>query len=226
MYKPKKIKSPKPVEAKPADTATEMFLKEVDEALHEEKLKHFWDTYKIFILGGVAVLLLGSLAIQGFNQYTQNQRIAAAEAYANTPAGELAILQTSTVPGIALLATLNEARTLAEAGDHAAAVALYATLAEDNSLPTNIQYLAAFYASLAEMEVDLNAAQIRLSTGDTAENPFRASVLTYLAEIAELKNENAAALALWQRIELLDNAPTALKTQAEQRAALIEAQLG
>ncbi len=228
MYKTKPAKPQQPTQPT-ADRTTEAFLREVDEAMHEEKIQHFWRKWRGIIVGTVALIFLAVVGTQGYLLWSENrQQAAAAQLYAaQDDADLLAELVQSNVAGIRLIAQVKRAQQLVAAGEAAQAVALY----EDAALnaPERLQYLLKFYAAMAaaqmDAQTDLQSADSRLAALDVPANPFQASVLTMQAELLEQQGDRATALTVWEKVLTLETATATQRERAQNRRLAIEASL-
>ncbi len=141
----------------------EAFLREVDDAVRASDLTSFWTRYGRWLLAAVAA---GLLAFGGWIVY-HNQKQAAADlqseqfvdAMDKLRAGQekearaqLATLAKADQPGYRAMAQLVEANLLGEDGETKKAVAIYAKVAADSSLPQTFRDLARIRQVSAEFD--------------------------------------------------------------------------
>lgn len=222
MYKTKSPQPKKPEEQQ-QDRTTEAFLREVDEAIHEEKLLNFWRKWRGVMIGFIVLLFLTVGGTEAYLRWTENQQQeAAAKLYQATDEPQLMneLLQ-SNVAGIRLLAHVQQAEQHVAAGEIDKAVNLYETAALD--APERLQYLLKYYAALATAQDDPSAADSRLAQLDVSANPFRASALTLQAELLEQQGDRATALTVWEKLLTLENVSASQRERARNRRLAIEA---
>jgi len=141
----------------------EAFLREVDDAVRASDLTNFWTRYGRWLL---AAIVAGLLAFGGWIVY-HNQKQAAADlqselfvdAMDKLRAGQekearaqLATLAKADQPGYRAMAQLVEANLLGEDGETKKAVAIYAKVAADSSLPQTFRDLALIRQVSAEFD--------------------------------------------------------------------------
>src|SRR5690606_28778111 len=142
------------------------FLREVDDALQQEKLQFLWESYRVPLVGGIAALLV---AVAGWQLWqgaqARQQASVAADWYAaakisadNSPAKQAMVdsVIANGPDGYRALALFSQARN---APDAAAADKLYAKVYEDKSQPQWVRDLARLNAGMALMGSDNTTAQ-------------------------------------------------------------------
>jgi hypothetical protein len=235
MYAVKKPK-PKPTpdkEEKGPDQMTRAFLREVDDALHEERLKALWQTWRWPLIGGVILLFLFVGGSEFWQSRAAGQQQAAANAWYDIvteedeekTAEKLARLAKNDVLGGRLLAVFEQGRLLAEAGQTDQAAETYEKIAGDRAYPRQFRALAELYAAMALMTTYPQEAESRFAAMDDIDHPYRATALEMMAELAENKNDQATALAMWEKLIEIPNVPPSLRERAVQRAGDIRVNL-
>lgn len=200
------------------------FINEVDDALREERLAAFWAKYKLFIIGGVVALFA---FVAGKDLYASHQH-KTAQAFANSYADaerakDLTALTDIANSGspFAPLAANNAAQLQLNAGNTAAAVALWDDVAANKNVLTFAQDLARFNAAGALLGSDTAAAEARLVPLLVEGNAFRLSALELQARILMNRDEKASAAAFYEEIAGTATAPRSLKQRAEQALATL-----
>ena len=141
----------------------EAFLREVDDAVRASDLTSFWQRYGRWLL---VALVAGLLAFGGWIFYQQQQQAAAdkqseefVDAMDKLRAGQdkearakLATLAKADQPGYRAMAQMVEANLLGEDGKTKEAVAIYAKVASDSSLPQTFRDLALIRQTSAEFD--------------------------------------------------------------------------
>ncbi len=211
----------------------EAFLREVDDAVRASDLTSFWKRYGRWL---VVLLVVGLLAFAGWIVYQQRVQAAAdaqSEAFVDAMdklrAGDekggrakLATLTKAEQPGYRAMAQLVEANLLGEDGETKKAIAIYAKVAKDGSLPQTFRDLALIRQTSAEF--DTLAAQTvidRLKPLATPGNPWFGSAgeLTALAYM-KMGKENLAG-PIFAQIAKQEGVPQSLRSRAQQMAGAL-----
>jgi hypothetical protein len=152
-----------PLPAKDTTATDEAFLREVDDAVRAGDLQHFWTRYGRWLLG---VIVAGLLAFGGYI-YWQQQKQAAADAVsqefiaasnkleAGDKKGALTTftkLSKADQPGYRAMSGLMIANIAAIDGDSKKAVAEYAKVAADDSLPQAYRDMALIRQTATEFD--------------------------------------------------------------------------
>lgn len=178
--KPHKPSSqPVPVAAHAAQhDGTAAFLREVDEALQQERLLNLWHTYKWMLVGGVLAVLLAVSAWQGWGAWRQHQaRTQAANWYAlsaisadTTRKEALTKFLTHSTGGYRALAAFTQADATPVPAEKAKS---YALVYNDKSLPQWLREVARLNAAIVLLGVDDAAAksQLEVLTQNNGETP-------------------------------------------------------
>ncbi len=145
------------------------FLREVDEAVRQERYKKLWDQYGVYALGLAALIVAGVAAYKGWAYWQERQAQAAGAKFSEaltmldgadaTKAKDvIALLAEEGPPGYRVLARFQLAAAEAKAGDIDKAVADYDALASDSSVD-----------EILRGHATLQAAALRLDKTDYAE---------------------------------------------------------
>jgi len=145
------------------------FLREVDEAVRQERYKKLWDQYGVYALGLAALIVAGVAAYKGWAYWQERQAQAAGAKFsealtmldgadATRAKDVLALLAEEGPPGYRVLARFQLAAAEAKAGDIDKAVADYDALARDTSVD-----------EILRGHATLQAAALRLDKADYAE---------------------------------------------------------
>ena len=211
----------------------EAFLREVDDAVRASDLTGFWKRYGRWLL---LALVAGLLAFGGWIIY-QNQQQAAADrqgeefvdAMDKLRAGQekearakLAGLAKADQPGYRAMAQLVEANLLGEDGDTKKAIAIYAKVAGDASLPQTFRDLALIRQTSAEFDTLPPQTVIdRLKPLATSGNSWFGSAgeLTAISYM-KLGKDNLAGPILAQ-IAKQDGLPQSQRSRAQQMAGAL-----
>ncbi len=211
----------------------EAFVREVDDAVRASDLTTFWSRYGRWLLGAVVAGLLA------FGAYIlwQNRQQAAADkqseefvaAMDKLQAGDdkgaraaLAKLAKADQPGYRAMAQLVDANLEAEKGDLKKAIAAYAKVAADDSLPKPFRDMALIRQTGAEFDTLPPQKVIdRLKPLAIAGEPWFGSAgeMTAMAYI-KLGKENLAG-PIFAQIAKQQNLPQSQRTRATQMAAAL-----
>lgn len=193
----------------PHHEGTAAFLREVDEAMHQERLLHFWHAYKWMLMGGLLAMLLGVAGWQGWGAWQRHQaRTQAANWYAFTelsaePARREALAKFlgQSSGGYRALAAFTQAGMVTAPAEKAKS---YALVYNDGAQPRWLQDVARLNAALALMGSDDAAAksQLELLTQNAGETPgpAYAPALELLALQAQKAGDVMAARGYTQRL--------------------------
>lgn len=211
----------------------EAFLREVDDAVRASDLTSFWQRYGRWLL---VALVAGLLAFGGWILYKQQQQAAAdkqseefVDAMDKLRAGQekearakLATLAKAEQPGYRAMAQMVEANLLGEDGKTKEAIAVYAKVAKDDSLPQTFRDLALIRQTSAEFDTLPPQTVIdRLKPLATAGNPWFGSAgeLTALSYM-KLGKDNLAG-PIFAQIAKQDGLPQTMRSRAQQMAGAL-----
>jgi hypothetical protein len=211
----------------------EAFLREVDDAVRASDLTGFWKRYGRWL---VVALIAGLLAFGGWILYQQQQQAAAdkqseefVDAMDKLRAGQekearakLATLAKADQPGYRAMAQMVEANLLGEDGKTKEAIAIYAKVAKDESLPQTFRDLALIRQTSAEFDTLPPQTVIdRLKPLATAGNPWFGSAgeLTAISYM-KLGKDNLAG-PIFAQIAKQDGLPQTMRSRAQQMAGAL-----
>ena len=211
----------------------EAFLREVDDAVRASDLTSFWQRYGRWLLVAVVAALF---AFGGYILYRNQQQAKAdlqseefVDAMDKLRAGQekearakLATLAKADQPGYRAMAQLVEANLLGEDGQTKQAIAIYAKVAGDSSLPQTFRDLALVRQTSAEFDTLAPQAVIdRLKPLATPGHAWFGSAgeLTALAYI-KMGKDNLAG-PIFAQIAKQDGLPQTLRSRAQQMAGAL-----
>lgn len=211
----------------------EAFLREVDDAVRASDLTGFWKRYGRWLL---VALVVGLLAFGGWILYQQQQQAAAdkqseefVDAMDKLRAGQekearakLATLAKADQPGYRAMAQMVEANLLGEDGKTKEAIAIYAKVAGDSSLPQTFRDLALIRQTSAEFDTLPPQTVIdRLKPLATAGNAWFGSAgeLTAISYM-KLGKDNLAG-PIFAQIAKQDGLPQTMRSRAQQMAGAL-----
>jgi hypothetical protein len=183
------------------------FIREVDEAVRQDRWLKLWKRYGTYVIAAALAVVVGSAAGVGWRTWQDHQRQAEAERYMAAielmrqerpveAAAALGALASDSSTGYAVLARLQAAQALGEAGDSAGKLSMLGQLTEDSGVAMLYrdlgELLAAQEAFAAAGQDDLSSQLAKLTA---AGNPWRYSALE-LSALAQLRaGETEAARA-------------------------------
>jgi hypothetical protein len=176
------------------------FLREVDEAVRQDRWMKLWQRYGAYVIGAALAIVIGTAAGVGWRAWQESERAAEAEAYmaaaellrAGRPAEAAAAFEAlagESDSGYAVLARLQAAQALGEAGDAAGKLGVLEQLAGDNATPTLYRDLGEILAAQEQFGETTPDDLARLTAAD---NPWRYSALE-LSALAQLRAGDTAA---------------------------------
>jgi hypothetical protein len=148
---------------------SDQFLREVDEAVRQDRYRALWDRFGLYIVAAAALIVAGVAGYKGWSHWqvmkAQQAGTAFTSALALQESGQrdkaseaLAALAEKGPPGYRVLSRFQLAVSAAQAGDAEKAVSIYDALATDPSTDNILKGLAT-----------IQAATLRLETADYAE---------------------------------------------------------
>jgi len=178
------------------------FMREVDDALHVERMTEIWRKYRTAFFLSLAVLFLG-VAVK---EYIAQSKVEALEAEANTYSSYeqskkqgtpdttlLSELAENGHGGFKMLAQFQTAQQLSKEGKATEVEAIYKSIAQDGSLPTVQRDLARFYLAQIYMSNDVDQAKTMLKSLADEKSAYRFSAVEMLALIAESEGDTETA---------------------------------
>lgn len=190
---------------------TDLF-REVEEDLRREQFSKLWDKYGLYLIGVAAGIVLIAAAVIGWRTWSYSQKVEASarfdevtkQAESATPDEAAALfggLAAEAPGGYEMLARLREAAVLLEAGDRAAALAVYERVAAQSGAPAIMRGMARIKAAFILVdEASYDDMKARLQPLLDSSSPWRGNALELLALSAAKAgawqdvNENAQAI--------------------------------
>ncbi|TRL40067.1 tetratricopeptide repeat protein [Rhizobium straminoryzae] len=133
------------------------FIREVNEELRSEQISGVWRRFRYFIIGGAALIVVGTAAYRGYEYWHSHnasiygdQFLAALNLAKDKPDEALAALKTLEADGSGaypVLARMRAATLLAQKGDVAAAVAAFNDVSKDKAVPEVMRDVAKLRAA-------------------------------------------------------------------------------
>ena len=205
-----------------------VFLREVDEAMQQERLLMLWQRWRWWGLAAVLLSMLGVAGWQGWQAWEAHQLRTFAARYATLPdnadAATLQALAARAPGGYGALLAMREAKVTT---DPQAQAAVYLKLANDGKQAGWVRDTARLAAAMVLLGVDDAGAKTQLEllaqTSDpAATSPLAAPALEQLALLSQRSNDPAAALAYTRRLLDLPGTPEDLRMRAQLRLGLLQ----
>lgn len=210
-----------------ASQGRDIFIREVDEDLREERLHRFWKRYGHLILGIALALVVLVAGQEAWKQWQSRQTAAYALRYdeavilievGRTAEGitMLAALATEADGGYRAVAALRQAAVLAGQGELAMALAVWRHVAADLEVPQPYREAAVLLTVLNGMgtlEPSELTGLLEPLTVDTS--PWRFSALELTAVLAMHRNDTSTARAILTRLVDDPQAPAGVRSRTE-----------
>ena len=209
-----------------------VFLREVDEAIQQERLLMLWQRWRWWAVSGLVLAVLGVAGWQGWQAWEAHQLRTFAARYATLPenvdVATLQQLQARAPGGYVALLSMREAKLTA---DPKAQAAVYLKLANDGKQAGWVRDTARLAAAMVLLGVDDAGAKTQLellaqnsdpSSDPAATSPLAAPALEQLALLSQRSNDPAAALAYTRRLLDLPGTPEDLRMRAQLRLGLLQ----
>jgi len=174
------------------------FIREVDEAVRQDRWLDIWNQYSAYIIGAALAVVIGTAAGVGWQNYQASQRAANAKALADATAlltdekpaeaaNAFKALAEHTGGGVAVVARLRAAEAEKNAGNREAKLSLLEGLVDSSDVGSIYQRLAGLLAKQETFaDVDADAMIGELDQAATPDNPWRASLIE-LKAVAQMK---------------------------------------
>jgi hypothetical protein len=173
--------------------SSDEFIREVDEAVRQDRWLKLWKEYGAYVVGAALAVVIGTAAGVGWRTWQESQRHGEAERYMaatqllrqNQPAEAAAAfraLAEESDSGYAVLAHLQAARALGQAGDETGKVAMLSQLADDDAAAPMYRELGDLLALQQQFGAESpDNLTSRLENLTSADNPWRYSALELIA---------------------------------------------
>lgn len=213
-------------------------FQEVDEEVRRDQYLRLWQAYGRYVVVAVAVVVIGTGAVVGWDYYRTQSMLADSAQFAaaadlldqgkaSEAAEAFAMVATEAGAGYAALARLREAAALLETDDRAGAIEVYRQLATDGGADALLRDWASFLGALHALEAG-QASEVddwvaRLLEGD---GPWRglARELQGLAALEMGRSEDARAI--FTELSTDATAPQGVRGRAGEVLATIGGQGG
>ena len=209
---------------------SDAFIREVDEDLRQKQLHDLWKRFGKFIIGiavGIVLIVAGRAVYTYLYESKFNeQAVAFTKAISlneNEMASALKPVIASDVDGYKIVATFKKAELAVNADDNALAVAILDNFIASASVPKVYKDMANIQVAILELDTaSVDSIRGRLSLILNSSTPFQ-YLATELVALAELNaGETDAAKARFEGLIGNVEAPTSIKSRAEQYLNVIE----
>jgi hypothetical protein len=173
--------------------SSDEFIREVDEAVRQDRWLKLWKEHGAYIVGAALAVVIGTAAGVGWRTWQESQRQAEAESYLaatellrqNRPAEAAAAFRAlagDADSGYAVLAHLQAAHALGQAGDEAGKLAMLRQLADDDAAAPMYRELGGLLALQQQFGTESpDNLTSQLESLTSADNPWRYSALELIA---------------------------------------------
>lgn len=222
-------KKPAPLKLSHETNAPHSFLKEVDDALHEERMMKLWLEWRWLIVMVVVGLLLGTAVGQGWKAWQRHQAQAVAEQWYVLSkmkpgdagyADKLGAMQRVSPPGYNALALYAEADRLQKLPepDMKGAAGKYDAVANDSSMPKWLRDLSTLNAAMALVGTDDAGAKARLDALAANDKGSVYAAALELSAVLDMKQgDTVAARALTEKLLAVPYIPADMRQRALRR---------
>jgi hypothetical protein len=173
--------------------SSDEFIREVDEAVRQDRWLKLWKEHGAYIVGAALAVVIGTAAGVGWRTWQESQRQGEAERYLaatellreNRPAEAAAAFRAlagDADSGYAVLAHLQAAHALGQAGDEAGKLAMLRQLADDDAAAPMYRELGGLLALQQQFGTESpDNLTSQLESLTSADNPWRYSALELIA---------------------------------------------
>ena len=215
-------------------------FREVEEDLRRERYGKLWNAYGVYAVGAVVLSLLAALGLVGWQRWVESKQVAASQTYESAVLAvqednsterraHLQHIAEGDASGYGLLARFQEAAALEQAGESAAAVALYQSIyrqrraSQSTEFAPVFQDIARIYAGLALMDdaawEEMEAVLRPLADSERAGSLLAGEILA-LSALEQGRREEA--FAIYQRILDEEDASPHMQERVKALLALFE----
>ncbi len=212
-------------------------FREVEEEVRREQAKELWDRYGIYIIGVAVLIVLGTAGWRGWEWYSA--KLAAENGAAYYEAMQLArdgkAQEAETAfdalagkgGGIATLARLRAAATMAANGDRPGAVGEYDAIANNSGIQSDLRNVARVRAAFLLLE-DGDRAGVEQRVGEMAAegNMWRASARELLGLAAYQAGDLEVASQRFEELLGDPETPSDMRVRAQLMMSLLAADRG
>jgi hypothetical protein len=212
---------------------SDSFLREVNEAVRQDRYKQLWDRYGVYVLGVAALIIVGVAGHRAWSYWQERQAAEAGAKYvtalsmeAGPEAAEaqemLAALAEKGPHGYRVLARFQLAAAEAKAGEIDKAVASYDALAKDPGVDPILQGNATIQAAALRLDkADYAEMEGRLKGLVDSNSPWRFSARELLGLSAYRLNDMREAERQFSTLIGDQGTPPNLRERADMMLALI-----
>lgn len=214
-------------------------FQEVEEEYRRQQLADLWKKYRVAIIGGVSVIILGVAIYQGWHywrtslieqssrQFEQAAELVASGATDKAKRDQAAKLfetiANQGTSGYSMAAKLQAAALLSDFGNEKQAIEIYDELAKTGSDSVFRDYAQVRGAMLTVDKASLDETKKRVEAISQKSGPWRSLAMELLAYSNWRAGKTDEALKLYAEIQKLENVPNGAKRRALEMESLINA---
>lgn len=211
----------------------DIFIREVNEEIRQDKAKALWDRFGPIAIGLAALVVVGTGAWVGYDYWVQSRANAAGDSFSQAlnlardgkndeAEAALKALEADGYGAYPILARLRAATVLADKGDAKGAVEGFDAVAADNSIPMSIRDMARLRAAYLLVDTGTYADVAQRAEALSADtNPLRSSAREALGLSAWKEGKGSDALKLFEQIVADNTAPGDTRERAGLMVELI-----
>lgn len=185
-------------------------LREMDDALHYERIMDFWHKYRGAIIGVLVALFIAVAAFEWYKSHREQQMDQVANEFFSVtnkeiPTSELIermniLVEESPSAGFDVLARLVQAEVMQRTGNLERSISALDQIIQNTSAPTTMRDLARLYKAMALVDLKPDESESILVLLDNENSAFELSALEVLGYIAENKGNFVRAFDLYERL--------------------------
>lgn len=153
---------------------------EVDEAMKQERIEKLWQKYGGFLIGFIAMIILGTAANEGYKSWNKSQNIKQTNIYldatqkADTSPEEILSATPKLKNSLKGLAALQAAGLAIEKGDVTTALNTYRKIESDETIDPIAAYIAKYMVTNLDKDLSIDQKRARYeSLSSNEDNPLR-----------------------------------------------------
>lgn len=173
---------------------------EVDEAMKQERIEKLWQKYGGFLIGFIAMIILGTASVEGYKAWKDTQNIKQTNLYLDatqknkkSPA-EIMAVAPELQDNLRSLAELHAAGMAMEQDDRTKALEIYKKIEADNNIDPLAAYIAKYMVTNLDQDLTMDQKRSRYKSLTTDQNnPWRFHAHFELAVLEANKAQNYVA---------------------------------
>lgn len=208
----------------------EVVLKDLDDAMHEERLRELWRDWGKYLIAAIVLILAGVGGYEAFHRHQAKNKAEEAKVYFDAAGKNLVpealpgleTLSKSGSPVYRALAAFRMAAIQVEQSKLDDAQKTYRMIHDDHQIPALYRDLGTVMLAQMLLDSEADEAHTLLQGLITNKSAYTPSAYELLAMQADNKGDKQTAMLDYQHLISLENAPTDMVQRATERLHALE----